>query len=57
MVDGAQVTVDDNYVRESIEYPNKQTVAGFAAGAMPTFKGVLSDQEISDLIAYLKSLK
>jgi cytochrome c oxidase subunit 2 len=57
MTDGSQVTVDENYVRESIEYPNKQTVAGFAAGAMPTFKGVLSDQEISDLIAYLKTLK
>lgn len=57
MADGSQVTVDENYIRESIEYPNKLTVAGFAAGAMPTFKGVLSDKEISDLIAYLKTLK
>ena len=45
LADGSQVTMDENYVRESIEYPNKQTVAGFAAGAMPTFKGVLSDRD------------
>lgn len=57
LTDGTTVTVDDNYVRESIEYPNRKTVAGFQAGAMPTFKGVLTDKEISDLIAYIKSLK
>jgi cytochrome c oxidase subunit 2 len=57
LMDGNSVTVDENYIRESIEYPNAKTVAGFPAGAMPTFKGVLNDKEIGDLIAYIKSLK
>ncbi len=55
--DGATITVDENYIRESIEMPNAKTVASFPAGTMPTFKGVLSDQEIGDLIAYIKTLK
>ena len=57
MSDGQAVTIDENYIRESIEAPNAKTVAGFPAGTMPTFKGVLSDAEIGDLIAYIKSLK
>jgi cytochrome c oxidase subunit 2 len=57
MSDGLSLTIDENYIRESIEYPNKKTVAGFAGGQMPTFKGLLSDQQISYLIAYIKSLK
>jgi cytochrome c oxidase subunit 2 len=57
MSDGLKLTIDENYIRESIEYPNKKTVAGFAAGQMPTFKGLLSDAQIGDLIAYIKSLK
>lgn len=55
--DGTTGVVTENYIRESIEMPNAKTVAGFAAGAMPTFKGVLNDQEIGDLIAYIKTLK
>lgn len=57
MSDGLALTIDENYIRESIEYPNKKTVASFAAGQMPTFKGLLSDAQIGDLIAYIKSLK
>lgn len=50
------VKVDENYLRESIEDPNAKQVVGFAP-QMPTFKGVLSDAEINDLIAYIKTLK
>lgn len=57
MSDGQTLTIDENYIRESIEYPNKKTVANFAAGQMPTFKGLLSDAQIGDLIAFIKSLK
>lgn len=55
--DGTSVKVDENYIRESIEVPTAKTVAGFQKGAMPTFKGILTDAEIGDIIAYLKSLK
>lgn len=56
LADGSTITVDENYIRESIEMPNAKLVAGFTP-AMPMFKGVLSDKEIGDLIAYIKTLK
>lgn len=53
---GDTVTVDDAYIKESIETPNAKIVKGYPA-AMPSFKGVLSDQQINDVIAYMKTLK
>ena len=50
------VTADENYVRESILDPQAKVVAGFQP-VMPTFKGRLKDQEITAIIAYLKTLK
>jgi cytochrome c oxidase subunit 2 len=47
------VTVDENYVRESILYPNKHVVKGFNP-VMPSFLGSLKDKEIDWIIAYLK---
>lgn len=55
MTDGSTVTVDENYIRESILEPGKKIREGFV-NQMPTFKGVLSDEEISYLISYIKSL-
>jgi cytochrome c oxidase subunit 2 len=54
MTDGSTVTVDENYIRESILEPAAQVVAGFEP-VMPTFQGRLSDEEISAIIAYLKA--
>jgi cytochrome c oxidase subunit 2 len=53
---GGSAMADENYVRESILDPQAQIVAGFQP-VMPTFKGRLSDQEISAIIAYIKTLK
>lgn len=53
---GATVTVDENYIRESILEPNAKIVKGYPA-SMPTYKGTLKDKEIDALIAYLKSVK
>jgi cytochrome c oxidase subunit II len=52
----ASVPADENYIRESILDPQAKVVAGFQP-VMPTFKGRLKDAEITDLIAYLKTLK
>lgn len=52
---GGVVVADENYVRESIFEPMAQIVAGFEP-VMPTYKGKLKDQEVTALIAYLKSL-
>jgi cytochrome c oxidase subunit 2 len=53
---GTQVLADDNYIRESIMDPMKKIVKGYAP-QMPTFRGMLSDEDVNDLIAYLKTLK
>ncbi len=56
LVSGDSVTVDENYIRESLMDPMKKIVKGYPP-AMPTFRGMLSDEEVNQLIAYLKSLK
>ncbi len=56
MADGSSVKVDDNYIRESLMDPNAKLVAGFGP-VMPSFKGQLDDQQVNDLIAFIKSLK
>lgn len=52
----APVEVDENYIRESILNPSAKIVKGYR-DQMPTFKGVVSDEEITDLIEFIKSLK
>jgi cytochrome c oxidase subunit 2 len=53
---GRSVTVDENYIRKSIEEPQADIVAGFPP-QMPSFKGQIKDKGIDGLIAYIKSLK
>jgi len=50
------VTVDENYLRESILNPGAKVVAGYPA-VMPSFKGQLKDEQIDALIAYMKTLQ
>ncbi len=54
--DHGAVTVDDAYIKESILAPNAKIVSGFQ-GVMPTFSGQVSDAELDELVAYIKSLK
>jgi cytochrome c oxidase subunit 2 len=49
------VTAGDNYLRESILYPSRKVVVGFQP-LMPTYAGQLSEEQVLDLIAYIKSL-
>ncbi len=51
--DGSVVTADESYIRESVLYPSAKIVAGFE-NIMPTFKGQVSEEEIIQLIAYIK---
>jgi cytochrome c oxidase subunit 2 len=53
--DGRTVTMDDNYVRESILNPTAKIVSGFKP-IMPTFQGLVSDEQLNALVAYVKSL-
>lgn len=53
--DGRTVIADDNYVRESILNPGAKVVAGFNP-IMPTFQGILTEDQVLALMAYIKSL-
>ena len=50
---GDTVIADESYVRESILNPQAKIVAGFQP-IMPTFKGLVSEEGIMQLIAYIK---
>ena len=53
--DGRTVVADDNYMRESILNPTAKIVKGFNP-VMPTFQGLISDEQLNALVAYVKSL-
>jgi cytochrome c oxidase subunit 2 len=53
--DGRTVIADEGYVRESILYPQAKVVAGYMP-IMPTFKGLIGEDDLLNLIAYIKSL-
>jgi hypothetical protein len=53
--DGRTVIADENYVRESILNPTAKIVNGFKP-VMPTFQGIVSDEQLNALVAYVKSL-
>jgi cytochrome c oxidase subunit 2 len=54
--DGRTVLANDAYIRESILDPNAKVVSGFEANIMPNFTGQLSEENIIQLIAFIKSL-
>ena len=54
--DGKTVIADEDYLRESILDPNRKIVQGFQP-LMPSFKNNLSEEQLMQLVVYLKSLK
>jgi len=56
LADGTTVTADDAYIRESILQPNAKIVAGYVP-VMPSFQGLVTEDQILELTAYIKSLK
>jgi cytochrome c oxidase subunit 2 len=52
---GQTVTADEAYLRESILNPRAKIVAGFQP-VMPVFQGTVSEDQVLQLIAYIKSL-
>ncbi|MGI8811911.1 MAG: cytochrome c oxidase subunit II [Pyrinomonadaceae bacterium] len=55
MQDGSRVKVDDNYIRNSIMNPEGQIVAGYKP-IMPTFQGQMNEEQLLELVAYIRSL-
>ena len=56
LANGAVVTVDESYVRESILTPQAKLVAGYQP-LMPTFQGLVNEESVMALIEYVKSLQ
>jgi cytochrome c oxidase subunit II len=52
---GAKVVADETYIRESIVQPQAKLVNGFPP-IMPTFQGLISEEQLLQLIAYVRSL-
>jgi len=52
---GQTVTADGAYLRESILNPTAKIVAGYKP-IMPSFQGQLSEEQITDLMAYIRAL-
>jgi cytochrome c oxidase subunit 2 len=53
---GGAVVADEAYLRESILTPSARVTAGFQP-IMPTFQGLVTEEQLLELIEYLKSLK
>jgi len=52
---GETVKADEDYVRESILNPGAKVVAGYQ-NIMPSFQGLVTEEELLKLIEYVKSL-
>lgn len=54
--DGSKVMADENYIRESILNPQAKITMGYQ-NIMPSFAKTVSEEDVFDLIAYIKSLR
>lgn len=51
-----EIMVDEEYIKKSILEPDADVVKGFNKGSMISYKGQLNDQEIDQIIEYIKTL-
>ncbi len=49
------MVADEAYIRDAILNPRAEILAGYPP-VMPTYKGQVTEEELLDLIAYIKSL-
>ena len=58
IVDGEtkEAIVGADYIRKSLYEPNAEVVEGFPQGMMPSYEGMISDEELTQIIEYIKSL-
>ncbi len=53
--DGRTVTADENYLRQCIVDPGSKRLKGFQP-IMPTFQGLVNEEQVNALVAYIKSM-
>jgi len=56
LADGRRVVADDAYLRESIMNSQAKVVEGYQP-IMPAFQGMVNEENLLQLVAYIKSLK
>jgi cytochrome c oxidase subunit II len=56
LASGGTVPIDEAYVRESILTPQAKIVDGYQP-LMPTFQGLVSEENVMALVEYVKSLR
>lgn len=57
LADGGTVSVDEAYLIESIFAPNAKIVAGYPTGMMPSYNGILSNDDANAIVEYIRSLE
>ncbi|MBU1011413.1 MAG: cytochrome c oxidase subunit II [Bacteroidetes bacterium] len=59
MTDGVEreITVDRDYIRRSLNEPNADITKGFNPGLMISYSANISDEDMDQIIEYLKTLK
>jgi cytochrome c oxidase subunit 2 len=55
LTNGKTVTADDAYLRNVLYYPEEWALVGWPQG-MPSYKGVLTEEQVLQINAYVKSL-
>lgn len=55
--DGSTAVADVAYIKQSITDPNARIVKGFSPGVMPPTYRSLSDEQLDQLVEYIKTLK
>ncbi|KAF0201051.1 MAG: cytochrome c oxidase subunit II, partial [bacterium] len=53
--DGSVVTAEERYLRESLLTPNAKLTEGFSAN-MPAYQGLMTEEQILQLISYMRTL-
>jgi cytochrome c oxidase subunit 2 len=51
-----KVVADDQYLKTSITDPDKDIVVGYSKGLMKSYKSTIKDEDMTKIIAYLKTL-
>jgi cytochrome c oxidase subunit 2 len=53
---GQTIIADEQYLHDSILLPKKDIVAGYPDNIMPTYQGQLGEEEVMQIISYIKAL-
>jgi cytochrome c oxidase subunit II len=52
-----EITIDEAYIKHSIIEPSADVVKGYNKGLMISYKDLVSEKEMNDIIEYIKTLK